>query len=256
MPKRPKINQQWYGYRPDRPDIRDLTFRPKVKKAELPPSVDLRKWCPPVMNQGELGSCTAHGITGALRFDLIKNGLKDVPLSRLQLYFDERSVEGTVKSDSGAEIRDGIKCAAQIGVAPENLWPYTIGQFKKKPPQAVYAAAKSDRALKYERVNVDVASIQQAIASGFPVVIGISVYESFESDSAAETGMIPLPQADEEMMGGHCMYCVGYGQKPGHFTVRNSWGTDWGDKGDCYIPFEYLGNDNLGEDYWVVQAVG
>lgn len=256
MRRRFKIQQPWYGYRPDRPDFRDYYFKPTFTHETLPSVVDLRSKCPPVMNQGELGACTAHGITGALRYDLIKQGLADIPLARLQLYYDERAAEGTIKSDSGAEIRDGIKCAAKFGVAPESLWPYDISKFKKKPPATVYKAAKSERALKYERVDVDVHAIKSALAQGFPVVIGISVYESFEGDDVAKTGVVPMPNANEELLGGHCLYCVGYGSKPGYFTVRNSWGEDWGDKGDCYIPEAYLGNSDLGEDYWTVTAFG
>jgi C1A family cysteine protease len=108
-------------------------------------------------------------------------------------------------------------------------------------------------ALSYERVAVDAVHIKTALAQGFPVVIGISLYESFESDAVSHTGVVPMPKLPkEQMIGGHCMYVVGYGQKPGTFTVRNSWASDWGDKGDCYFSEAYLGSPKFGSDYWII----
>ena len=89
-----------------------------------------------------------------------------------------------------------------------------------------------------------------------PVIIGISVYDSFESSEVEQGGIVPMPGTNEEMVGGHCMLAVGYGQKPGYFTVRNSWGGAWGDKGDCYIPEAYLGSTSLGSDYWLINLFG
>ncbi len=244
----------WYGCRRDTKDARDHMFLPRAMR--LPPAVDLRPQCPPVMDQGELGSCTAHGITGALRYEMRVRGADDVPLSRLQLYYDERAREGTVNSDAGAEIRDGIKCAAKIGVAREKLWAYRIGKFRSKPSKPVYADAVHFRALAYQRVEVHASALKQAIAMGHTPVIGVTLYESFESDSVARSGMVPMPHKNEAPVGGHCMYVVGYGQRKGTFTVRNSWGRDWGDKGDSYFPEAYLGSPLLGSDYWIITSEG
>jgi len=215
----------------------------------------VRQWCPPVMNQGAIGSCSAHAITAALRFALIKSGQPDRDLSRLQLYWDERSIEGTTASDSGAELRDGIKCAAKLGVAHEPLWPYDIAKFKRKPVKQVYADALKFTALTYQRVEVDATKLKAALATGAPVVIGINVFDAFESDDVAKTGVVPMPATADAPLGGHAMLCVGYGQKPGYFTVQNSWASDWGDKGFCYLPEAYLGSQDLGSDYWQISNV-
>lgn len=246
----------WYGCRRDTRDARDLPFRPKAIR--LPPTVDLRAHCAPPMDQGELGSCTTHGITGALRFLRINAHKPDLPLARLQLYFDERKVEGTTKEDAGAEIRDGIKCAAKVGVAPEQLWPYDVAKFRQAPPASVYAAAAKYQALQYERVPVSAAGLKNALAQGFPVVIGVTLYESFEGAAVEKTGLVPMPKVAgrnaENVAGGHCMLVVGYGQRPATFTVRNSWGADWGDRGDCYMPEAYLGSTSFGSDYWLIRS--
>ena len=244
----------WYGCRRDTLDPRDKHFRPMARR--LPASVDLRPHCPPVMDQGALGSCTAHGITAALRYLLLNAGKPDIPLARLQLYYDERYVEGTVSEDSGAEIRDGIKCAAKIGVAHEALWPYDVKLFAVKPTANVYTDALAFEALTYERVSVSATHLKLALADGLPVVIGISVFESFESKAVEKSGLVPMPDVHrEDMMGGHCMLAVGYGQRPDTFTVQNSWNTDWGDAGFCYLPERYLGSPDLGSDYWLIRTV-
>jgi C1A family cysteine protease len=208
------------------------------------------------MNQGALGSCTAHGIIGAMRYNAIYNGKHDFELSRLQLYYDERVIEGAPCEDTGAEIRDGIKCAAKIGVGREYFWPYKIGRFMEKPIVQCYNNAKEHKALTYARVNVSARAIKEALAMDDVVVIGISIYRSFENSSVSKSGIVPMPKKTEAIIGGHCMYVVGYGQLKGYFTVRNSWATDWGNKGDCFIPEAYLGNPGMGSDYWVIRNTG
>lgn len=251
----PYRSNAWYGYRRDASDARDLKFRSTI--SELPATVDLRHNCPPIMDQGALGSCTAHGVTAALRYTMLKNGRPDVELSRLQLYYDERALEGSINDDAGAQIRDGIKAAAKVGVGHERLWPYDIKRFTDKPPQACYVDAVNFNAIKYERVRVGVTSLKAALASGYPVVFGITLYDSFESPDVEKTGVVPMPNLEyEAVVGGHCMLAVGYGQKNGYFTVQNSWADDWGDKGFCYIPERMLGSAKYTGDCWIIKQVG
>src|ERR1043166_8872390 len=100
-----------YGWLPDLPDVRDVVYaapRPLIRK--LPSKVDLSKLCPPVYDQGQLGSCTANAIGAAFEFELRKQDTtKDFMPSRLFIYYNERVIEHTVNNDSGAMIRDGIK---------------------------------------------------------------------------------------------------------------------------------------------------
>src|SRR5919199_2009735 len=123
-----------YGWTPDLPDGRDLVFAaPPAIVTALPVQVDLRPKCPPVYDQGQLGSCTANAIGAAYEFDVMKQGMPDFRPSRLFVYYNERVMEGTVDSDSGAMIRDGVKSIAAQGVCPENEWPYDIAKFTDRP---------------------------------------------------------------------------------------------------------------------------
>lgn len=248
------------GCIPDTLDQRDHIFSVvNPVTAHLPPVFDVLSLLKgvhlPVDDQGDIGSCTAHGVGAALRFEHIVRTGKDLPLSRLQLYFSSRRLEGTVNSDAGAQIRDVVKVAAKVGVAPETLWPYDVAKFKRLPPKRVFEAAKADLAITYSRVAVGAAALKTALYAGHPVVIGISVYDSFEGDETAKTGLVKMPASNESMLGGHCMLATGWNDAQRTFTVRNSWGPDWGNHGYCHIPFDYLGSPALGADYWSIKAV-
>src|SRR6266568_5805089 len=247
-----------FGWVRDIPDQRDLRYQPPPRLARaLPPKVDLRNGFPPCYNQGELGSCTANAISGALQFLESKEGaLAAVMPSRLFIYYNERTLEGTVDSDSGAQIRDGIKSVAKRGFCAEELWPYDIKRFADKPPERCYRAALKDRVSEYLRLDhVGPTPLLTCLASGYPFVFGFSVYESFESPRVAETGVVPLPRLGERVLGGHAVVACGYDLKASRFTVRNSWGARWGMGGYFTMPFAYLTNAFLSADFWTIRKV-
>jgi C1A family cysteine protease len=157
-----------YGWIRDIPDQRDHMYAaPIVSLAALPPSVDLRSACPPVYDQGQLGSCTANGIAAAIQFDRMKQKLKpDFTPSRLFIYYNERVIEHTVDSDSGAQIRDGIKSVGQQGDCPETEWPYQITKFAAKPPAPCYSDALKYKAVQYQKIVQNANQMKGCLASG------------------------------------------------------------------------------------------
>lgn len=237
--KQKKIKR--YGWIPDAPDMRDLKFTAPHPRMVLPARVNLRSppsWLPEIYDQGELGSCTANAIAGAFQYDQHKQGKADWIPSRLFIYYNERLIEGTIASDSGAAIRDGIKSVSKQGVCPESFWMYVEARFANKPPAECYTEALKNQCLVYKRLT-GTEQICQSLASGFPVVVGFTVYESLETDVVTATGMIPLPKPDEDLLGGHAVLIVGYDKESKHFTIRNSWGPKWGDHGYGFLPFAY-----------------
>jgi C1A family cysteine protease len=226
----------------------------------MPLHVDLTPQCPVIYDQGQLGSCTSQAIAAAIEFDLMKQKLPDFMPSRLFIYYNERAVEGTINTDSGAMIRDGIKSVASLGVCPESEWIYDINTFTQKPTPICYTDALKNRAVSYSRLPNNRASLLKlCLANGIPFVFGFSVYESFESQEVAHTGVVPLPQANEQLLGGHAVLCVGFSQTgyddTSVFICRNSWGTNWGNKGYFTMPFKYLTNPNLADDFWAIKVI-
>ena len=264
-----KNGRPGFGWMPDLPDNRDhLYAAPLAKLRVLPSKVDLRRQCPKVYNQGQIGSCTANAIAAAIEFDRKKQKLSDFIPSRLFIYYNERSMEHSVPLDNGAQIRDGIKSVAKQGACPETEWPYDDtpadsttnlwppgAKPAQKPPRSCYSDAKKFRAVSYQRVDRMLAQFKGCLADGYPFVFGFTVYESFESAVVGRTGVLKMPKPKEGVVGGHAVLAVGYDDQSQRFVVRNSWGRSWGQKGYFTMPYNYLLETNLSDDFWTIRLV-
>lgn len=248
-----------YHWHRDVPDARDYIYSPEalgLVPPTLPARLDLRSYCSPIENQGQLGSCTGNAIAGIIEYLDRKNN-KQLDVSRLFIYYQERLIEGTVNYDSGAYIRDGIKAVNQYGAPLESLWPYIITRFRTRPTTAAYTDAARRKAGAYQRITTRTAGIKTALNQGYPVVIGFNVYASFEGTLNNTTGMMPYPRPGEQLLGGHAVAVVGYDDtlSGGRLICRNSWGTSWGDRGYFYMPYQVTDNANMSDDFWIITSV-
>ena len=237
---------------PSPPDSRNLQFVEKLgstKPAVLPPSVDLRSLCSPVVDQGELGSCTANAwVSGLREFMVLKSQKPLTRLSRLFLYYEERKEDNTVQEDAGANLKDGGDCLTNYGVCTENLDPYDITTFTKPPSSVALAEAPAYKITKYMQIT-SLPAIKACLAQGYPVVMGMNVYNQMQSQQAATSGIVSCPRQGEQPLGGHAVTIVGYVDNPitnpkawkggGYLWVRNSWGTNWGLGGYFKIAYAY-----------------
>ena len=107
----------------------------------------------------------------------------------------------------------------------------------------------------YQRISRDLEQIRGCLASGFPFVFGFSVFDSFESTAVATSGAVPMPKPTERLLGGHAVLAVGYDDAARRFWARNSWGPAWGTAGYFTMPYDYLLDANLSDDFWSITLV-
>ncbi len=242
-----------FGWKPDMPDHRDMyCFFPY--NTTILQCVDLRTsgFLPEVYDQGSLGSCTANALAAAFSFDQNKQKLEKFEPSRLFIYYNERDIEGSVETDSGASIRDGIKVLSRVGVCPEVDYVYDINKFAYKPSDIAYSDASKHKSVEYRRLSVNPTDIKKALSSGFPVIFGFNVFESFMTEEVEKTGVANLPKENESVVGGHAALIIGY--ENGRFIVRNSWGKSWGADGHFTMPSAFFCSKYCA-DMWVIQSI-
>lgn len=246
-----------YGWKPDIPDFRDLSLRatPADQAVATPPVVDLRPGCPPVVNQHALGACTANAVAAALLFAGMRQATASVEFSRLFIYYNTRVLEGTVQEDTGAQIRNAVKSVEKTGACLEVAWPYMISRFRDKPDRVAYYDAALRQAIRYARVPQRAADLEQCLAEGFPITFGFAVFTAFEIGDVARTGILAMPTPAESMVGGHAVLLVGYNRPAQTFLVRNSYGAEWGQAGYFEMPYAYVLNPGLADDFWVIREV-
>jgi len=277
------------GWLPDYPSFKDYTpqskniaplfkkvdlgdtIKGKVLKTSLPSKQDLRKWCSPIEDQGQLGSCTANAGVGLVEYFERRAYGKHIDASRLFLYKVTRKMLN-FKGDTGAFLRSAMGALTLFGVPPEEYWPYDVEKYDREPPAFCYSFAKNYNAIKYVRLDptgiakdVLLHSIKDNISKGFPCMFGFTVYNSIQQSST--TGKIPYPSEGEKVEGGHAIMAVGYDDKmsiknemcdketKGALLIRNSWGTEWGEKGHGYLPYEFV-LEGLAEDWWTLIQQG
>lgn len=245
------------NHKKDVPDPRDykVSFTATTTTTT---TIDLRSKCPPIFDQGNLGSCTANAVCGMFQYGQNKQTNRYLMLSRLYLYYNTRKIQNTVKQDSGASLRDTIKAAFQRGICREAFCPYVISNFTKTPSPMCYADGAKNRIVKYAQPDATnlMKSLESSLLNGFPIVFGFLVYSSFFNHSVTTTGVVPMPDTSKQTYkGGHAVSIVGFDRDKQIFICRNSWGTSWGDKGYFYMPYAYVLDRSLSFDFWIILTV-
>lgn len=267
-----------FGWIPDYPDFRDYTeghekIKPILSKLgtesskSLPSKIDLKKWCSPIENQGNLGSCTANAVAALVEYFENKSFGKYLDASRIFLYKTTRNLLH-LKGDTGAFLKSTLGALVLFGMPPEEYWPYAPERFDEEPDAFCYAFAQNYKCINYFRHDPPeitpsdtLLSIKKYLATGIPSVFGFTVYQSIKQ--AEIDGRIPFPQSNEKMLGGHAVAAIGYDDSieitnkannktsTGAILIRNSWGEQWGEKGYGWLPYDYI-LKGIALDWWSI----
>jgi len=281
------------GWLPDYPDFRDYTVeREEVtarltalgqedsvkdmltkvgvaepEKVSLRDSEDLTTWCPPIENQGALGSCTAQAGVALVEYYERRAFGRHIDASRLFLYKATRNLLNWT-GDTGAFLRTTMGAMVIFGIPPEEYWPHVIADFDKEPSAFCYAFAQNYQTIQYFRLDPPLTPkdllltrIKMLLAAGLPSMFGFAVYSSYVQ--ARDDGRIPYPCRRETGPRGHAVVAVGYNDEmeitnslcgaktTGALLIRNSWGTGWGDSGYGWLPYKYV-LEGLAVDWWTL----
>ena len=245
------------GYKAGKPKAGKKGFTSTLA-TYLPPKVDLRKYMTTVEDQGDLNSCTANAVAGAYEY-LVKRhkGIEDYDVSRLFIYYNARDIDDCTHEDEGCVISSAIESLQEYGACSEDSWPYDEEDVNEEPDEDAYTEAEDFLVEENQYVELDLKSWKTALAQGHPIIFGLNLFSSF--DKHKKPGLVPPPTGKEvtrEDHGGHAMLCVGYSDPDRLFIVRNSWGSDWGDEGYCYIPYDYMMNPKYNfDDSWIIKQL-
>lgn len=223
--------------------------------------------------------------------------IESLNFSPMFIYYNERVLENKIDLNQPVFIRDGIKALNEHGVCVESLWPYPemayptsiaavvktgslqdiqveVAKVLKENETEIHAAitekpsikaikqASQHKIIRYCRLSIenDLTELKLSLSKGIPFVFGMMVPKSFFL--ITNNGVMAMPNKDDIRLGGHAMLAVGFDDEKEMFIVRNSYGETFGDKGYCYIPYQFfMGRYNTTEgevnntfSYWCLSA--
>eukprot|EP00604_Paraphysomonas_vestita_P003228 CAMPEP_0174821738 /NCGR_PEP_ID=MMETSP1107-20130205/9234_1 /TAXON_ID=36770 /ORGANISM="Paraphysomonas vestita, Strain GFlagA" /LENGTH=387 /DNA_ID=CAMNT_0016039073 /DNA_START=108 /DNA_END=1271 /DNA_ORIENTATION=+ len=224
-----------------------------VPSKDPPPRVDLRPYCSPVEDQSQSNSCCANAAVGAYEYLVwreaaIKN---DTPgdVSRLFVYYVGRIRDKQIYrdkspiADEGMTLTGAIDALTMKGACLDSSWPFDLRKINDIPPSQTFDEAMRYKISEAKEIPATVEAMRACLAEGYPIIFGLKLTEKFFR--CGRSGIITTPDPNDPKSaehGLHAMLIVGYSDAESRFIVRNSWGTDWGDRGYCYIPYDYAAN--------------
>jgi C1A family cysteine protease len=238
--------------------ILDRLPKPELQSATA--KVDWRKWCPPIVDQLDIGGCTAN-IGASLCGMFIKRFYNKTFIgSRMFLYYVTRRIM-KLTGDTGATLRNTMQAISMIGLPPEEYWQYDKKLLDVEPPNHVFSLAENFKAITYYKLDgktpkQTLINIKNSLLIGNPCMFGFSVFNSFPNVGDGQVD-IPFPTKNDKLEGGHGSGLVGFddnysiGSRKGAFILRNSWGEQWGDKGYGWFPYDYV-LAGLADDFWTI----
>ena len=206
-----------------------------------------------VMNQGTLGTCV--GASGKV---IVEDVLTDKEfLSAMHIYHHGKLNDDIAGEDyDGTTISGALRGLKKDGCCKAELWPYD-GKTTSTPKDGSVEDALTRKIDSYYRLNVDNESLSIDVMKTLLLKqpLWISVYANSNLYVVSNDGIVfDIEYLESEIIGGHAMAIVGWRTINGvlHWEIQNSWGTDWGSEGFCWMSTELLEKILLGGIYYIL----
>ena len=226
-------NKKIFGYIPSPEDKRDYSLQTVgVCTATVIPEEYMPEKTTPILNQGSVGSCVAHALATTMAYGELHSARGvSTNWSRGFIYGNRALLD---YSGEGMIARQALKQLQKEGDCVYNTFPWNEKYPSVKSRIEVHEDKYHTEAKKYTIKSYfrcyDETEIKTTIMKQGAVLLCMPTYSTFQKN-------VPLPEPNDKSTGGHAMCCVGW-NKDG-WIVQNSWGSYWGDKGFCYVPYEY-----------------
>ncbi|CAF3309267.1 unnamed protein product [Rotaria sp. Silwood2] len=232
----------------------------KYTDKALPSSVDLTEAMTAVELQEDTSACVGNALAAAYEFLIKKKTGKDIDVSRLFIYYNGRMKdEPDIKfvEDSGCSITGAIMGLKEYGCCKEENFRYDINRINERPPCQCYSEAANYRITNGMQLNANLYEMKACLAQGYPFAFGLATFPSFaEAETNGGIVLMPKPEETKNSNGDlHAMLAVGYVDRSEQFIVKNSWGSKWGDKGYCYIPYAYMSDPKYCSDLHTIKTI-
>jgi hypothetical protein len=195
-------------------------------------------------DQGSTGSCVGWALADSvLRWHFTESGRvqRDELLSPRFLWMGAKETDeftsepSTFIERAGTSLKAALQVARQYGAVRDSTLPFGSGTLFDGDVNSFYATASQLKITAYFNLGRGASDWRQWLASNGPILTRLSVDRTW--DQASQTRGKLDTYLPETARGGHAVALVGY--TPDRFIVRNSWGTNWGDRGYAYVTPSY-----------------
>jgi C1A family cysteine protease len=205
-------------------------------------AVDLRKYCSPIGDQGQTGRCSAFAWTHAneMARNIVSNESQRLSPNYTMLEFQR--MQGDAKDyeyaysggDGTVNGPEPGKVMVEHGTCSQELWP----DDEERPAKREEELAADAERFRLEGTPLPIAidDVKKVLSAGSVVHVSMNTGEVFSD--VGRDGVFNAAEAPWGRHGRHAMLIVGY--TGNFFILKNSWGTDWGDQGYCYVPKNVL----------------
>ncbi len=267
----PKYKNMVLDARPDRLDLRDREYQPRLRSLPLqyPSPEYIENFLPCykqnelILDQGQNGACTGFGLAATINYLIWRDSLtaqqsaegghcdinvKEELVSERMLYHMARVYDEWDGEDySGSSCRGAMKGWHRHGVCKKSLWKYDASGKFLPPENDTWATDALRNPLgAYYRINhQSVVDMQAAIFEVGAIYCSADVHEGW---CLSKIPSLSIMEHSDKMIGGHAFCIIGYNQDG--FIVQNSWGESWGWNGFAVLRYsDWVEN---GSDAWVV----